>query len=75
VQKKDSRATTPATKKSEQAPKSHPKMKRIAGEEVVIILLLSLSMIWGIDFSPVFIWYRFLFSGVQYKRAWWRTRW
>jgi hypothetical protein len=32
--KKDSRATTPATKKSEQAPKSHPKMKRIAGEEV-----------------------------------------
>ncbi|XP_013604094.1 PREDICTED: A-kinase anchor protein 12-like isoform X3 [Brassica oleracea var. oleracea] len=32
--KKSSPATTPATKESEQTPKSHPKRKRTAGEEV-----------------------------------------
>ncbi|CAH8321404.1 unnamed protein product [Eruca vesicaria subsp. sativa] len=32
--KKSSRATTPATKESEQTPKSHPKKKQTAGEEV-----------------------------------------
>ncbi|XP_056845499.1 sister chromatid cohesion protein PDS5 homolog E isoform X2 [Raphanus sativus] len=31
--KKNSRATTPATKEPEQAPKSHPKSKQTAGEE------------------------------------------
>ncbi|KAG7597197.1 Armadillo-type fold [Arabidopsis suecica] len=34
TKKKDSRATTPSTKKSDQAPKSHLKRKRTAGEEV-----------------------------------------
>ncbi|KAF8094523.1 hypothetical protein N665_0360s0027 [Sinapis alba] len=32
--KKNSRATSPSTKESEQTPKSHPKRKRTAGEEV-----------------------------------------
>lgn len=32
MQKKNSRATTPSAKESEQTPKSHPKRKRTAGE-------------------------------------------